>query len=344
MRHMILFLLAVLTFSSNAIAQTDSEVKTPKNFIYFGLERAGIKEPKFLESNSVVGAQLKYTWKELEPERDLYELQPVLDDLAYLESHGKKLFIQIQEVSFDESIVNVPQYLREDPEFGGGVAHKLEFDDDDESNPKSDGWVARRWDPDVQDRFIKLLNAMGKVLDGRIEGINLPETSIGFGNSGKYHPPGYTFESYREGVKAIMTGARKAFPESTVIQYANFMPGEWLPWTDKGYLKSVYEHAEEIGLGVGGPDVLPHRRGQRNHSLPLIRDREASISAGLAVQSGNLSQKNPSTGERVTVPELYSFSADSLKLDYIFWGIQEPYYTGEILPFLNGLKKKGMNQ
>ena len=61
-----------------------------------------------------------------------------------------------------------------------------------------------------------------------------------------------------------------------------------------------------------------------------------AVIAGLAIQAGNLAQKNPETGERVTASELYGFAVEPLRLDYIFWGIQEPYYTDEILPLLNG--------
>ena len=91
------------------------------------------------------------------------------------ERHGKRLFVQLQDVSFDERL-NVPDYLVEDPAFGGGAARKYETDDDP-SRPIFDGWVARRWDPAVIDRFSKLLDALGEQLDGRIEGLSLAETS-----------------------------------------------------------------------------------------------------------------------------------------------------------------------
>jgi hypothetical protein len=305
----------------------------PKNFIFFNVERGRISDASFLETNAIVGAQLKYTWRELEPERDRYAL---LEDLRFLEERGKRLFVQLQDVSFDERI-NVPDYLVDDPEFGGGVARKFEFEGDDESKPRFDGWVARRWDPAVIARFRKLLQVLGKELDGKIEGLNLAETSIGFGSTGELLPKGYTFESYAEGVKAIMTAAHEAFPHSQVIQYANFMPGEWLPWTDNGYLRGVYEHAERIDVGVGGPDLLPHRKGQQNHSYKLIAARGSSVVAGLAVQSGNLEEKNPETGEQVTAAQLHRFAKDSLRLDYVFWGTQEPYYSGQVLPYLRGL-------
>lgn len=317
-------------------AADSSRAAKPSNYIFFGRDRERIAETNFLGNPWIVGAQLKYTWRELEPERDRYEFGALLEDLAFLERRGKRLFVQLQDVSFSDE-VPVPSYLRSDPAFSGGAARKYESENDDESAEKFDGWVARRWDPAVRARFVRLLEALGHAVDGRIEGLNLPETAIGFGETGKRHPTGFTYPGYVEGVKATMTAARKAFPRSCVIQYANFMPGEWLPWTDHGYLKAVYAHANAIGVGVGGPDLLPHRKGQQNHSYPLVASRGPGIPAGVAVQDGNLDDRNPVTGRPVTVEELYRFGTDRLRLTYIFWGTQEPFYTREILPYLAGL-------
>ena len=330
----VVVLLLLLDSGSRAHQVTDTA--RSRNFIFFGTDRQRISEPEFLENEHIAGAQLKYSWRELEPERDRYELQPLLDDLAFLERHGKRLFVQLQDVSFSEDIL-VPDYIQTDPAFGGGVARKYEYEGDDECKAHFEGWVARRWDPAVRARFIRLLEVLGGEDDGRIEGLNLAETSIGFGESGKLHPAAFTYESYVEGIKAIMAGARKAFPRSVVIQYANFMPGEWLPWTDHGYLQAVYAWADSIGVGVGGPDLLPHRKGQQHHSYPLIAARAPRIPAGVAVQDGNLEETNPATGERVTVAELYRFAKERLRLDYIFWGTQEPYYSEDILTYLEGL-------
>jgi len=337
-RRVLVTALVLLLFSPVAAtrASEGSPIAGPKNFIFFERERHRISEPAFLKNDRIDGAQLKYTWRELEPERDRYEFGPLLNDLAFLERHGKHLFVQLQDVSFSEEVL-VPDYLRTDPAFGGGVARKYEYEGDDESKAQFDGWVARRWDPAVRARFIKLLEALGREVDGRIEGLSLPETSVGFGESGKLHPARFTYKNYAAGVKAIMTAARKAFPRSCVIQYANFMPGEWLPWTDHGYLRGIYAHAESIGVGVGGPDLLPHRKGQQNHSYPLIAARSEVIPAGVAVQDGNLEAKDPTTGKRVTVAELYRFAKDRLRLDYIFWGTQEPYYSEDILPYIRSL-------
>jgi hypothetical protein len=306
----------------------------PEHYVFFGLERDRIREPSFLEIDAVRGAQLKYTWRELEPERGRYDLEPIRSDLAFLEEHGKALFMQIQDVSFDVGVVNVPDYLLTDPAFGGGVARTYVFEGDDDATATPEGWVARRWDPEVRERLIGLLTVLGAELDGRIAGLNLPETSLDFGTTGSLHPDGFDYETYAQAVRDVMAGARRAFSESHVLQYANFMPGEWLPWEDRGYLRGIYAYAEQIGVGVGGPDVLPHRRGQRSHSYPLIADRAVGTVAGLAVQDGNLADVNPETGAPVTVEELAGFARDVLRLDFVFWGTEEPYYSRDVLPYL----------
>lgn len=327
----VVFLVASVTVGCEQLQKrTDTG---PGNYVFFAHEHHRIAEPSFLTHEQVVGAQLKYMWRALEPERDRYDLQPLREHLAFLQRHGKRLFVQLQDVTFSETIP-VPDYVRSDVGFGGGAARR--YEGDDESTARVDGWVARRWDPAVRARFIKLLEVLGKEFDGRIEGLVIPETAIGFENP-KLHPAGFTYESYAEGMREIMTAARRAFPRSCVIVYANFMPGEWLPENDKGYLRAIYAHADSIGVGVGGPDLRPHRRGQQRHSYPLIAGRRQGVVAGVAVQDGNLEDKNPDTGTRVTVAELYRFATEHLRLDYIFWGTQEPYYSTEIMPYLRSL-------
>ena len=73
----------------------------------------------------------------------------------------------------------MPVYLVRDPIYNGGAAKQYEYEGDDEDQARVVGWMARRWDPAVQERFHKLLFALGKEFDGRIEGINFAESSVG---------------------------------------------------------------------------------------------------------------------------------------------------------------------
>ncbi|MBI4859659.1 MAG: hypothetical protein HY815_05275 [Candidatus Riflebacteria bacterium] len=322
---------SVVAFVLSIFVTGASCAETVRHYVFFNMERERIAEPAFLAARSLEGAQLKYTWKELEPERDRYDFGAIQHDLDFLRSRGKRLFIQIQDASFDAKTILVPRYLLEDAQYHGGA--DMEFEDD-EKTPA--GWVARRWDPAVRDRFHRLLAALGRRFDGKIEGINLPETSIEFGESGRRFPKGFTPVAYRDAVIDTMKALKRAFPGSTCIQYANFMPGEFLPWTDRSLLRSVYRSARALGVGVGGPDVLPYKKSQMGNSYGLIRSASARTPVGMAVQDGNYEHVDPRTGKRVTIVELLAFARDYLGADYLFWCTQEPYYSKELMPFLRG--------
>jgi hypothetical protein len=332
---MIPLLLVAATLAVSCPRSTPASRVEPKHFVYFVREHDHIADPAFLAHEGIAGAQLMFTWRELEPERDRYDFTALRARLEFLERHGKRLWIQLQDVSFNERVF-VPEYLLTDSAFHGGAARKYEGEPGRE---RFDGWVARRWDPAVRARHAKLLEALAREFDGRLEGINLPETATSFDDPAR-RPADFTEEAYAKGIRDMVTAARRAFTRSCVVVYANFMPGEWLPGNDKGYLKSVYATAARVGAGVGGPDLLPHRRGQQNHMQALVAGRPAGIIAAVAVQDGNLAEQDPANGARVTVEQLHRFAVQRLRLDYVFWGIEEPYYSSEILPHLRTLPRR----
>lgn len=288
------------------------------HYVFFNRDRERIAEASFLEARGIAGAQLKYTWRELEPRRGEYDFSAVRKDLEFLTARGKRLFVQLQDSSFDERIVNVPVYLQE----SGVVRQYLE----EGGKRVPDGWVARRWDAFVRGRFHLLLAALGREFDGKIAGINLAETSIGVSaaDAADFTPGGYR-DAVVENVRAL----KKSFPRSVAMQYANFMPGEWLPGEDRGYLRSVYAEAVKVGAGVGGPDLLPKRKGQLAHAYPLIREVSGKVPTGIAVQEGNYSQGS-------SVSELLRFARETLRVDFVFWGAEAPYYERDVLPLVGG--------
>ena len=298
------------------------------HYVFFNRERERIGDPAFLSVKALEGAQLKYTWRELERQKDQYDFGDIQRDFMFLKSKGKKLFIQLQDASFDTNIVPIPRYLLEGARYHGGADLQYNMEGDSEEHATPQGWVARRWDSAVQERFHQLLLALGHQFDGQIEGINLPETAVDFGESGKLFPSGFTLDVYRGAVLTNMTVLKRAFPHSVAMQYANFMPGG-LP-----YLQSVYQWAEKLKVGVGGPDLLPYKPWQMANSYALIRESAGLVPSGIAVQDGNYEHRNPKTGQQVTVPELVEFATQYLRVNYIFWCTQEPYYSQKLLPIL----------
>jgi len=70
------------------VSQAASWSASPQHFIFFDRERERISEPAFLETKAIAGAQLKYTWRELEPKKDQYDFSALRHDLAFLRSNS----------------------------------------------------------------------------------------------------------------------------------------------------------------------------------------------------------------------------------------------------------------
>ena len=71
-----------------------------------------------------------------------------------------------------------------------------------------------------------------------------------------------------------------------------------------------------------------------SHSYPLIRECAGNVPTGIAVQEGNYGHQNPKTGREVAISELVGFAREQLKVDYIFWCTEEPFYSRKLIPFL----------
>lgn len=315
----------------------------PRHYIYFpGREANGsnIRADKALADPRFAGAQIVYTWRSLEPVEDQYDFSAIKQDLAYLSSIDKKLWIQLQEKSFQPDLKNVPDYLLFDPVYRGGVVKQsmLSAPERDPEKPATDdeyGWAAKMWEKPVRDRFQKLIAALGKELDGKIEGINPSESSIEVGveqaNGTTVFPEDFDPEVYVAAINSNMQALSRAFRKSTPMIYLNFVPGEWLPGQDKGYLRSLFAEAKKLKMGVGGPDLMPYRKTHMAQTYGFFKAYPDVLIKGMAVQDGNLRQINPRTGKKNTVADIIEFSRDYLGLDYIFWVQDEPFFTNEVL-------------
>lgn len=305
-----------------------------QHFVYFSRDRESIIDHPLLTHVMFKGAQIMYAWKDLEPQKGEYDFSQLQEDYAYLQQHDKKLFVQLQDVTFNPKYKAIPAYLLSDEYDGGAV---MQYNDDG----KPEGWVAKRWNEEVRARFALLLAALGKAFDGKIEGINLQETSIGVSPK---TDPSFSETAYVAGLKANMLALKKAFPVSTTMIYANFVPGEWLPWEDKGYLRGIYQYGEATGVGIGAPDLMVTRKGQLNHPLALMHEGNYTVPIGVAVQDGNYIGKTGADidytetndkGDRSRsniVPLLHGFAKDFLRVNYMFWVNQAPYFEKDVMP------------
>lgn len=300
----------------------------PRLFLFLGGDEAGLYENKF-KNSCISGAQIIYSWKQLEPEKDVYDFSKIEEDLRFLKKIHKKLFIQLQDRSFEPTVFNVPNYIREDTIYHGGVA--MQYDFPGEGKPITSGWVARVWDPAVRKRFQLLIKKLASEFDGEIYGINLPETAVDFDTNNP--PEGFTQDKYFYGELENISALRKAFHKSIVIQYINFFPGEWN--NDHHYMSRLFSYAMTHQIGLGGPDVVPYRMAQMKNSYPFFHKLKGQLLTGMAVQEPDYTYKNPETGKPFNFSDFYHFTENYLGASLLFWNVQEPFFLNQLTPKLN---------
>lgn len=291
----------------------------PRNFLFTNSDDLRAAE-SLLRRPDIAGAQLVYSWRSLEPAQDQYDFSAIERDLAYLTSLDRKLFVQVQDRFFEVRHRNVPDYLLQEPVYRGGLVPQA--DNPGENQPEGHGWVTQQWNPAVRDRFQKLLAALARKFDGRVWGVNLPESSADIDQ--KNDQTGFTCDGYFEATLANIAFARKVFVNSHVVQYANFWPCEWE--NDRKYMSRAFEFAKKNRIGLGGPDIVPYRKSQMKNSYPFFNQYKGQLSlVAMAIQEPTLTYTNPETNRKFTRDEFVAFAENYLGVDVIFWSTTSPW-------------------
>jgi hypothetical protein len=316
-------LFTLLALSSFVGAAHAAAAHEPVNFLFADSDDL-VTRPALIKSPDIAGVQIVYTWKSIEPAKGEYDFSQIETDLAYLEKRGKKLFVQLQDRFFLPTARNVPHYLLEEPQYGGGLAPQA--DNPGEGEPEGHGWVAIQWNPAVRARFQALLRALAKSFDGRIHGINLPESAADIDR--KQDLTGFDCDRYFAAEMENARVAREAFRKSYVVQYVNFWPCEWND--ERRYMSRFFEFAAQNRIGLGGPDIVPWQPGQMKNSYPFFNQYRGKLDlVAMAVQEPTLTYKNPKTGKKFTRAEFVSFARDYLGVDIIFWSANAPWWKAD---------------
>jgi hypothetical protein len=291
----------------------------PENYLYSS-EGSLEKFHAILARPDISGAQIVYSWKSLEPDKGQYDFSAIERDLEYTNSLGKKLFIQIQDRFFSVEDRGIPNYLASESEYGGGLAPQS--DNPGEGRAPASGWVAIQWNHAVRERYQELLKALAERFDGKVFGINLPETAADI--DVKHDKTGFSCDAYFDAEMKNLASAHAVFIKSHVVQYVNFWPCEWAD--DHKYMERIFAFAAGNGIGLGGPDIVPNRKGQMKNSYPFFHDYKGKLDlVAMAVQEPTLTYKNQKTGKPFTKDEFTGFAQDYLGADLIFWSPSAPW-------------------
>jgi hypothetical protein len=181
----------------------------------------------------------------------------------------------------------------------------------------------------VRARFQALLSALAQRFDGRIHGINLPETAADIEVDND--KTGFNCDRYFAAEVENIRHARQVFRKSHVVQYVNFWPCGWND--EHGYFTRFFELAERERIGAGGPDIVPHRPAQMKNSYPFLNRYKGKLSlVAMAVQEPTLTYTNPDTKKPFTREEFVAFARDYLGVDVIFWSVSSPWLADKEQP------------
>lgn len=297
--------------------------QTPQNYIYTS---SGDLEQieKMISQKDIGGVQIVYNWKSLETEKDVYDFSRIEKDLDYLTKLDRKLFIQLQDRFFEPQARYVPDYILKDKEYNGGLVPQ--YDNPGENKPIGNGWATQQWNSEVRKRFQKLIGELAKKFDGKIQGINLPETAIDIDM--KKDKTGFSCDSYFQAELDNLKFARSAFSKSYVLQYVNFFPCEWE--NDHQYMSRLFEFAKENNIGLGGPDIVPNKNAQMKNSYPFFNKYKGKLPlVAMAVQEPTLTYKNPKTKKPFTKEEFVMYAENYLGVNIIFWSVESPWLKVE---------------
>ena len=248
-----------------------------------------------------VGGQRIYTWRQLEPEAGKYDFTGVEADLAFLRQQHQRLVLEIWDNRFDGHLQPDPDYLLT-AAYHGGIAHPAQ-------SPK----VARtkRWVPAVMDRYLLLMEALGKRFDGDPDFAGLLHTETAMENKGSGFED-FSPVDFDTQMRRLVAASRKAFPHTPVIVFGN-----WYPYRGLEGLASLAKHAQETGVGWGGPDLV---LGKKIWGYDIIRANAGRMPLGLSAQYDSFKGT-------WTAAQLLDL-AQEMKLNFVFWGCFNRSKTG----------------
>lgn len=258
------------------------------------------------------GVSVIHQWRELEPSKGVYNFSRIESELALAKGQGKQLMIQINDRTFWKNWPDcVPDYLINDPIYKGGQSHI------------GIKCTALRWVPSVQDRLIALYRALGQKFNGdpNFEAIFVEEDGVETAgdNMSLYSSRGYTDQEKR-GMDALAA----SFPNTQVFKFLSWGPN----------VGELFAYAKKLGLGVGGPDLVPD---SKTFSTPFYPQYAGQIPLHISSQDPRVKQYIDQGGSVERMLDFAITDPAGLNVNYIIW--DQPDYTNfsykrNILPLL----------
>jgi hypothetical protein len=181
--------------------------------------------------DSIVGYRIWISWGAMEQTQGTYDfslLDAALTRLKTAYNKPKHLIIGLwmygqQGLSNNQDWRVLPLYIQQDPKYGASPVAGSYGWWGQSSNGKSSGqWAPAFYNPNVMDRFIALVQALGNHFDSdpNVEGLYIQEDSVVAESGGNSSPadPNYSDQAWLTQVERLLTASTAAFPHTSVIE------------------------------------------------------------------------------------------------------------------------------
>ncbi|MCP4090207.1 MAG: hypothetical protein GY746_10490 [Gammaproteobacteria bacterium] len=295
------------TDSTTATCDTSQASKTPHQRKYhpghyISLNRFE-KESAFSQAlqPGAIGIQVRYSWRELEPEPDIYDLTRIATALKSMSANQAQLVVFIEDKTFKDEYPT-PPYLQKDFTLAN----------------RNGGYTTIRWDPYVIERMNKLVAEIGRNFDchPNFEGIAFQESALSL-DGNILDANGYTATKYKDALINILQSAASNLPQSQIFWYMNFLP------RNQRYIANIANIVSKSGIAMGGPDILPDNYALKENVYPFFSQFHGKMTLFNSMQYDSFAHPKKilttPASKYWTMEELFIFARDKLYVNYIFW-------------------------
>lgn len=272
------------------------------------------------------GVVIRYQWGELEKAKSDYNFTVVAKRLSEVAAKKKRLIVLIETKSTtpDTKQTLVPAYAKS-AEYDGGI---YQF-----KSGQGEGYGTKLWDPQIRDRMIALVQALGKRFNNEpyFEGIGFSESAMG-----RPIKPITSAQanSYYNNLLSINKALKTSFPNTLSFQFLNY-PRDLLP--------TFINTFKQNGSALGNPDVFLEDPGLHfpgtKYAFPGVYTYYPKLSGKIPLvvqieKANYLNTRHDNTGFKPSVNQLFNFARDELQVNYVFW-TRTPNYYPKVLELLN---------
>jgi hypothetical protein len=284
---------------------------------YVHIDKSGPEDAlREVAGTPVKGLLMRYGWNLLEPSQGVYDFSRIERHLALMKAKGKRLFVLLNTKNFNGPVIG-PSYLK-GAEYEGGT-YQIEIDAKATTGTEQKfGANIKLYNDNVKARLIALVQALGARFNNEdnFEGIGFVETALGDAVTPLTEEQ---IDKFFVNLAEVNTAAKAAFPNTVVLQYANF-PIQALP--------VLTEEMRKSGVGMSGPDIFPEHPGLNR--LPSAYSTGGAYSYHPRL-SGTVPLAINASGESYLTTTLrgplkpqssqalHAFARDRLLVNYMFW-------------------------